>query len=60
MGKFRCSASSIIEESYVKDGVKHYNSYANKVFAGWDMCITDENAAQLKVKSLVREIEVSM
>ncbi|KAK3742782.1 hypothetical protein QZH41_013891 [Actinostola sp. cb2023] len=51
------SASSIIEDSYIKDGVKHYNSYCNKVFGGWDMCIIDENAAKLKVKSFVRELE---
>ncbi|XP_031556054.1 transmembrane channel-like protein 7 [Actinia tenebrosa] len=51
------SASSIIEDSYVKEGVKHYNSYCNKVFGGWDMCISDEEAAILKTKSFVNELE---
>jgi hypothetical protein len=52
------SASSIIEDSYVKEGVKHYNSYSNKVFGGWDMCVSDESAANLKIKSFVYELEV--
>lgn len=43
----------------MKEGVKHYNSYSNRVFGGWDMCISDEEAAILKMKSFVNELEVN-
>ncbi|XP_017668888.1 PREDICTED: transmembrane channel-like protein 7 isoform X2 [Lepidothrix coronata] len=34
-----------------------FQSYCNKVFAGWDFCITDPNAAQLKHRSLQYELQ---
>uniref|UniRef100_A0A8C5U2F3 Transmembrane channel-like protein n=1 Tax=Malurus cyaneus samueli TaxID=2593467 RepID=A0A8C5U2F3_9PASS len=36
-----------------------FQSYCNKVFAGWDFCITDPNAARLKHRSLQCELQVS-
>lgn len=36
-----------------------FQSYCNKVFAGWDFCITDLNAARLKHRSLLYELQVS-
>jgi len=36
-----------------------FQSYCNKVFAGWDFCITDPNAARLKHRSLQYELQVS-
>lgn len=56
---FYCfSASQIFEESYVKEGSKYFNTYANKVFGGWDMCIEDESAGRLQTMRIVKEIEV--
>ena len=52
------SASSIFEENYVRQGSKHSNTYSNKVFGGWDMCVTDEKAAKLRAQILANEIEV--
>lgn len=52
------SASSIFEENYVKEESKHYNTFSNKVFGSWDMCVTDEKAAELKSMIIANEIEV--
>ncbi|XP_008939751.1 PREDICTED: transmembrane channel-like protein 7, partial [Merops nubicus] len=38
-------------------GEDQFQSYCNKVFAGWDFCITDPNAAQLKHRSLLYELQ---
>ncbi|NXK48619.1 TMC7 protein, partial [Chauna torquata] len=37
-----------------------FQSYCNKVFAGWDFCITDLNAAQLKHRSLQYELQTDL
>ncbi|XP_010001603.1 PREDICTED: transmembrane channel-like protein 7 [Chaetura pelagica] len=37
-----------------------FQSYCNKVFAGWDFCITDPNAAQLKHHSLQYELQTDL
>ncbi|NXJ90468.1 TMC7 protein, partial [Corythaixoides concolor] len=37
-----------------------FQSYCNKVFAGWDFCITDVNAAQLKHRSLQYELQTDL
>ncbi|KFO14754.1 Transmembrane channel-like 7, partial [Balearica regulorum gibbericeps] len=34
-----------------------FQSYCNKIFAGWDFCITDPNAARLKHRSLLYELQ---
>ena len=57
---FYFSASEIFEESYVKEGSSYYQSYSNKVFGGWDMCIEDETAAKLQFMRIVRDIEVRL
>lgn len=36
-----------------------FQSFCNKIFAGWDFCITNENAARLKRSSLLYELRVS-
>lgn len=54
------SASDIFEENYVKEGSRYYQTYSNKVFGGWDMCIEDESAAQLQIKRIVKEIEANL
>lgn len=36
-----------------------FQSFCNKIFAGWDFCITNENAAKLKRSSLLYELRVS-
>jgi len=35
-----------------------FYTYCNKIFAGWDFCITDGNAAKLKQSSLMYELKV--
>ncbi|NXD30286.1 TMC7 protein, partial [Spelaeornis formosus] len=50
------------------EGFKHnlvhdadpFQSYCNKVFAGWDFCITEPNAAQLKHHSLQYELQTDL
>ncbi|NXA88001.1 TMC7 protein, partial [Melanocharis versteri] len=50
------------------EGFKHnlvhdadpFQSYCNKVFAGWDFCITDPNAARLKHRSLLYELQTDL
>ncbi|NXB98289.1 TMC7 protein, partial [Orthonyx spaldingii] len=37
-----------------------FQSYCNKVFAGWDFCITDPNAARLKHRSLQYELHTDL
>ncbi|NXH36667.1 TMC7 protein, partial [Myiagra hebetior] len=37
-----------------------FQSYCNKVFAGWDFCITDPNAAWLKQRSLQYELQTDL
>ncbi|KAM6942338.1 BOS complex subunit NOMO3-like [Lycodopsis pacificus] len=36
-----------------------FQSFCNKIFAGWDFCITNENAVRLKRSSLLYELRVS-
>uniref|UniRef100_A0A8C9F1B4 Transmembrane channel-like protein n=1 Tax=Pavo cristatus TaxID=9049 RepID=A0A8C9F1B4_PAVCR len=40
--------------------VNQFQSYCNKVFAGWDFCITDLNAARLKHRSLLYELQTDL
>lgn len=50
------------------EGFKHnlvhdadpFQSYCNKVFAGWDFCITDPSAARLKHCSLQHELQTDL
>ncbi|NWR32385.1 TMC7 protein, partial [Tachuris rubrigastra] len=37
-----------------------FQTYCNKVFAGWDFCITDPNAARLKHHSLRYELQMDL
>ncbi|XP_054698477.1 transmembrane channel-like protein 7 isoform X2 [Grus americana] len=37
-----------------------FQSYCNKIFAGWDFCITDPNAARLKHRSLLYELQTDL
>uniref|UniRef100_A0A8D2JDH3 Transmembrane channel-like protein n=1 Tax=Varanus komodoensis TaxID=61221 RepID=A0A8D2JDH3_VARKO len=37
-----------------------FQSYCNKIFAGWDFCITDVNAARLKHSSLQYELKTDL
>ncbi|KFV47774.1 Transmembrane channel-like 7, partial [Gavia stellata] len=41
-------------------GEDQFQSYCNKVFAGWDFCITDPNAARLKHRSLQYELQTDL
>lgn len=45
-------------ESIVDSGGSFY-SYCNKVFGGWDYCIEDKKTADLKSKSVVKDLTVS-
>ncbi|XP_063171182.1 transmembrane channel-like protein 7 [Candoia aspera] len=37
-----------------------FQSYCNKILAGWDFCITDVNAARLKQSSLLYELKTDL
>ncbi|MGH0131954.1 UNVERIFIED_CONTAM: hypothetical protein FKN15_008614 [Acipenser sinensis] len=37
-----------------------FQSFCNKIFAGWDFCITDESAARLKHSSLQYELKTDL
>ncbi|NXI94657.1 TMC7 protein, partial [Psophia crepitans] len=50
-------------EGFRQNLVRHedqFQSYCNKVFAGWDFCITDPNAARLKHRSLQYELQTDL
>ncbi|NXW66853.1 TMC7 protein, partial [Eurystomus gularis] len=42
------------------NGEDQFQSYCNKVFAGWDFCITDPSAARLKHRSLLYEFQTDL
>ncbi|XP_061578826.1 BOS complex subunit NOMO1 [Cololabis saira] len=37
-----------------------FQSFCNKIFSGWDFCITNENAAKLKRSSLLYELRTDL
>ncbi|XP_067912295.1 transmembrane channel-like protein 7 isoform X2 [Heterodontus francisci] len=37
-----------------------FQSFCNKIFAGWDFCITDQHAAKLKHNSLLYELKTDL
>lgn len=37
-----------------------FQSFCNKIFAGWDFCITNENASKLKRSSLLYELRTDL
>ncbi|XP_072124900.1 transmembrane channel-like protein 7 isoform X1 [Mobula birostris] len=37
-----------------------FQSFCNKIFAGWDFCITDEHAAEMKHSSLQYELKTDL
>ncbi|XP_033373795.1 transmembrane channel-like protein 7 isoform X2 [Parus major] len=47
------------KRNLVHDG-DPFQSYCNKVFAGWDFCITDPSAARLKHRSLQYELQTDL
>ncbi|XP_030068499.1 transmembrane channel-like protein 7 [Microcaecilia unicolor] len=47
------------KQSLVSDEDR-FQSYCNKIFAGWDFCITDESAAALKHSSLQYELKTDL
>lgn len=44
----------------MKEGIKYYHTYSNKVFGGWDMCIEEQAAAKLQIMRFVKDIEVRL
>lgn len=48
-----------LRESVVTDEDRFY-SYCNKVFAGWDYCINDDDAADIKHQSIFNEIRADI
>lgn len=53
-----CRSATGFKRNLVQDEDR-FQSFCNKVFAGWDFCITNENAAKLKRSSLLYELRVS-
>nr|XP_033818793.1 transmembrane channel-like protein 7 isoform X2 [Geotrypetes seraphini] len=47
------------KQSLVSDEDR-FQSYCNKIFAGWDFCITDESTAALKHNSLQYELKTDL
>uniref|UniRef100_A0A8D0GMP7 Transmembrane channel-like protein n=1 Tax=Sphenodon punctatus TaxID=8508 RepID=A0A8D0GMP7_SPHPU len=47
------------KQSLIRDE-DQFQSYCNKIFAGWDFCITDINAARLKHSSLQYELKTDL
>ncbi|XP_053897814.1 transmembrane channel-like protein 7 [Malaclemys terrapin pileata] len=47
------------KQSFVREE-DPFQSYCNKIFAGWDFCITDLNASQLKHSSLKYELKTDL
>ena len=53
------SASETYRKSYIEGG-DTIHQYCNKVFGGWDYCICEEKASELKKKSIAHDIKVSV
>ena len=53
------SLAKNFEESYIESGGTS-SSFCNKVFASWDYCISDENAAKVKSQNIVQTVRVSV
>ncbi|XP_065267950.1 transmembrane channel-like protein 7 isoform X1 [Emys orbicularis] len=47
------------KQSFVREE-DPFQSYCNKIFAGWDFCITDLNASRLKHSSLKYELKTDL
>uniref|UniRef100_A0A452HUV5 Transmembrane channel-like protein n=1 Tax=Gopherus agassizii TaxID=38772 RepID=A0A452HUV5_9SAUR len=47
------------KQSFVREE-DPFQSYCNKIFAGWDFCITDPNASRLKHSSLKYELKTDL
>ncbi|XP_072319996.1 transmembrane channel-like protein 7 [Eucyclogobius newberryi] len=47
------------KRNLVRD-VDRFQSFCNKIFAGWDFCITNENAARQKRSSLLYELKTDL
>ncbi|XP_061455298.1 transmembrane channel-like protein 7 isoform X2 [Rhineura floridana] len=47
------------KQSFVRSE-DQFQSYCNKIFAGWDFCVTDVNAARLKHSSLHYELRTDL
>jgi len=48
-----------LKENLVGDEDRQY-TFCNKIFAGWDFCISNDRAAELKQISLMYELQVSV
>ena len=46
-----------LSETYHDDSGS-LSSYCNQIFAGWDYCITHENAAKDKAQNLLQNVRV--
>lgn len=53
-----CRSATGFKRNLIQDEDR-FQSFCNKIFAGWDFCITNENAAKLKRSSLLYELRVS-
>ncbi|NXV76869.1 TMC7 protein, partial [Atlantisia rogersi] len=47
-------------KQYLVHHEDQFQTYCNKVFAGWDFCITDLKAARLKHRSLQHELQTDL
>ncbi|KAK0146110.1 Transmembrane channel-like protein 7 [Merluccius polli] len=52
-------SASGFKRNLIQD-VDRFQSFCNKVFAGWDFCITNENAGKLKRSSLLYELKTDL
>ncbi|EDV27745.1 uncharacterized protein TRIADDRAFT_53750 [Trichoplax adhaerens] len=53
------NASETYRKSYIEGG-DTIHQYCNKIFGGWDYCVCEEKAAELKKKSIAHDIKVDL
>ena len=53
------SSAKGIRTSVMDEGSGPLTQYCNKVFGGWDFCISDQKAAKDKHKNLCQELRVN-
>ncbi|EDV27746.1 uncharacterized protein TRIADDRAFT_53751 [Trichoplax adhaerens] len=53
------SASNAYQKSYIEGG-SSVHQFCNKLFGGWDYCICEQKAAELKMKSIAHDMKVDL
>lgn len=54
------SSAKGVKSSVLDEGSGQMTQFCNKVFSGWDFCISNQKAAKEKHKNLTQELRVGL